>query len=42
LWDLEGLAADCAEDGEHSGLLVSTPLNLAGGAASPANALVLK
>jgi hypothetical protein len=42
LWDLERLAADCDEDGVYEGLLTSAPLNLAGGAGSPANAMVLK
>lgn len=42
LWHLERLAADCAADGEYQALLVSTPINLRGAAASPANALVLK
>jgi kynurenine formamidase len=42
LWDLERLAADCAADLEYAGMLVATPINLRGAAASPANALVLK
>jgi kynurenine formamidase len=42
LWDLEGLAADCAADGRFAGLLVSAPLNLRGGVGSPANAVALK
>jgi hypothetical protein len=42
MWDLEALAADSAETGEYRGMLTSAPLNLVGGAASPANALVLR
>ena len=42
LWDLERLAADCAEDGVYEGLITTSPLNVAGGAGSPANAMVLK
>jgi hypothetical protein len=42
LWRLEALAADCEADGVYESLLVSAPLNLRGGAGSPANALALK
>jgi hypothetical protein len=42
MWDLDALAADSAETGGYTGLLTSAPLNLVGGAASPANALVLR
>ena len=42
LWDLDGLAADCAADGVYEGLFTSAPLRVAGGVASPPNALVLK
>jgi kynurenine formamidase len=42
LWDLDGLAADCAADGVYVGLFTSAPLRVAGGVASPPNALVLK
>ena len=42
LWDLDALAADCAADGVHEGLFTSAPLRVAGGVASPPNALVLK
>jgi hypothetical protein len=42
LWRLGPLAADCAADGVHEMLVVSAPLNLSGGAGSPANALALK
>lgn len=38
LWALEDLAARCAEFGQHSFALVSSPLNLPDGCASPANA----
>lgn len=42
LFDLEALAADCAADGRYDGLFVAAPLNKAGGAGSPANAIALK
>lgn len=41
-FDLEALAARCAEDGRYSGLLVSVPLNLPAGVGTPANALVMR
>jgi hypothetical protein len=42
LWRLGALAADCAADGIHTMLLVSAPLNVPGGAGTPASALALK
>jgi len=42
LWELDALAADCAEDGRHEFLLCSAPLHVPGGIGSPANALALK
>jgi hypothetical protein len=42
LWRLQALAADCSSDGVYEALLVSAPLNVRGGAGSPANALALK
>jgi kynurenine formamidase len=42
LWDLDALAADSAAHGRYDGLLTSAPLHLTGGAASSANALVLR
>jgi kynurenine formamidase len=42
LWDLDGLAVDCAGDGTYEGLFTSAPLRVVGGVASPPNALVLK
>jgi kynurenine formamidase len=42
LWDLDGLAADCADDGVYEGLFTSAPLRVVGGVASPPNALVIK
>jgi kynurenine formamidase len=42
LWDLTALARDCAEDGRHTMLLVSAPLNVPGGYGSPANVVALK
>ncbi len=42
LFDLEALATDCAQDGVYEFMLVSAPLNLRGGIASPANALAIK
>jgi kynurenine formamidase len=42
LFDLAALADDCAADGRYQGLLVAAPLNVAGGAGSPANAIAIK
>jgi kynurenine formamidase len=42
LWVLGPLAADCAADGVYECFLTSAPLNVAGGAGSPANALAIK
>jgi ketosteroid isomerase-like protein/kynurenine formamidase len=42
LFWLEDLAADSAATGVWDGLFVSVPLNLPGGCASPANALVIR
>jgi kynurenine formamidase len=41
-FNLEPLAEDCAADGRYEFMLVSAPLNLAGGIASPANAVAIK
>jgi len=42
LWDLDALAADCAEDGRFTFLLTSAPLRIRRGVASPPNALAIK
>jgi len=42
LWNLDPLAADCAEDGVYDVLTVAKPLNLTGGVGSPANAMAVK
>lgn len=42
LFDLDELAADCAEDGRYACFLSSCPLNLPAGVASPPNAIALK
>lgn len=42
LWDLDALAADCADDGRFTFLLTSAPLRLRRGVASPPNALAIK
>jgi kynurenine formamidase len=42
LFDLDGLAADCAIDGRYACLFTSAPLNLEAGVASPPNALAVK
>jgi kynurenine formamidase len=39
---LDALAADCAADGRYEFMLVSVPLNLEGGIASPPNAVAIK
>jgi kynurenine formamidase len=42
MFQLEDLAADCAEDGVYEGLFTAAPLNKTGGSGSPANALAIK
>jgi hypothetical protein len=42
LFVLAPLAADCARDGRYEFMVVSAPLNLEGGIASPPNAVVIK
>jgi hypothetical protein len=42
LWDLGPLAAACRADGRYTCLLVSAPLNLDHGVASPPNALAIR
>jgi hypothetical protein len=39
---LDKLADDCAEDGRYEFMLVSVPLHLTGGIASPPNAVAIK
>lgn len=41
-FNLEKLAADCAEDKRYEFMLVSVPLHLVGGIASPPNAVAIK
>lgn len=41
-FNLEEVAADSAQDGRYEGMLVSAPLNLVGGIASPPNAVLIK
>lgn len=42
LFALDALAEDCAATRVHEGLFVATPLNMPGGAGSPANAIAIK
>ncbi len=42
LWDLDGLARDCAADGTYEFLVMSAPLPVGGGIGSPAGALAVK
>lgn len=42
MFQLTGLAADCAGDGVYECLFVGAPLNIQGGTGSPPNALVIK
>ena len=39
---LDDLAADCAADKRYEFMLVSVPMNLEGGIASPPNAVAIK
>jgi kynurenine formamidase len=41
LWDLDALAAACAESGRYEALVFAEPLNVTGGVGSPANALAV-
>ena len=41
-FDMEALAADCGQDKVYEFLVVSVPLNLVGGIASPPNAVAIK
>jgi kynurenine formamidase len=42
MWNLEGLADDCAADGRYDFFLTSAPLNVPGGVGSPPNAIAIK
>ncbi len=42
LFDLDELAADCADDGRSTCLFVAVPLNVPGGVGSPGNAIAVK
>ncbi len=42
LWALDDLAADCADDHVYEFMVVCKPLNVIGGAGSPANATAIK
>jgi kynurenine formamidase len=42
MWQLTGLAADCAADRVYECLFVAAPLNVRGGTGSPPNALAIK
>lgn len=42
MWNLEGLAQDCADDGRYDFFITSAPLNIPGGVGSPPNALAIK
>ena len=42
LWDLDGLADDCAQDGVYEMFLSAAPLHIPGGVGSPANAYAIK
>ncbi|MGP3769687.1 cyclase family protein [Streptomyces sp. SDT5-1] len=42
MWDLEGLAADCAADGVHEFLLIAAPLPVTGAVGAPVNPIAMK
>ena len=42
IFDLEALAADCAEDGRYEFLMAAPPLPITGGVGSPVNPLAIK
>jgi hypothetical protein len=41
-WNLEGLAADCADDGQYTFLLSAPPEPLVGGVGSPVHPVAIK
>ena len=42
IWDLDALAADCAEDGVYECQVVAPPLRITGAVGSPVNPIALK
>jgi hypothetical protein len=42
MWDLEALAADCAEDGIYEFFLTTAPLPITGAVGSPVNPIAIK
>ncbi|MEX2227641.1 MAG: cyclase family protein [Dehalococcoidia bacterium] len=42
MWELEPLAADCAEDGVYEFMFTTAPMHIRGGVGSPPNALAIK
>ncbi|MDD7938918.1 cyclase family protein [Actinomycetospora lutea] len=42
MWDLDGLAADCAADGRHDFFLTAAPLRITGAVGSPVNPIAVK
>ena len=42
IWDLDPLAADCAEDGQYDFLYVAAPLKVVNGTGAPVNPVVIK
>jgi hypothetical protein len=42
IWDLEGLAADCASDHRYEFLLAAPPLRVTGAVGSPLNPIAMK
>ena len=42
MWNLEGLAAECASDGKYEFMLVAAPLQFTGAVGSPLNPIAIK
>ncbi|MFC7340151.1 cyclase family protein [Saccharopolyspora griseoalba] len=42
MWDLDALAADCAEDGQHAFLLTAAPIPITGAVGAPVNPIAVK
>jgi hypothetical protein len=42
MWDLDALAADCAAEARFDSFLVSAPIHLPHGVASPPNAIAIR
>ena len=42
IWDLDELAADCAQDGQYDFFLTASPMRITGAVSSPVNPIAVK